>query len=255
MAISAGTRRDRLMALFVVFAVAGICWAWLGKTVWDMSVMSAGGMAAAGGSGPGYALWLVVMWLVMMAAMMLPSAVPVIVAFADFAGRRTPRFDVRLPMAFIAGYVAAWAAFSLSVGIAQWSLERSAAMSRTTMALENGVVAGLVVAAAGLYQWTPLKHACLRKCRTPIGFLMTEWREGTGGAFTMGWRHGILCVGCCWALMALLFAVGVMNPLWILGLMLFVIAEKTLPAGEPVARAAGALLVVVGILMAAGLGG
>jgi len=114
------------------------------------------------------------------------------------------------------------------------------------MALKGEAVAGCVMIAAGLYQWTPLKHVCLRKCRTPIGFLMTEWRDGPAGAVRMGWNHGLFCVGCCWALMALLFVAGVMNPLWIIGLTLFVIIEKVAPFGDLISKVAGGALVVAG---------
>ena len=104
--------------------------------------------------------------------------------------------------------------------------------------------------AAGLYQWTPLKHVCLKKCRTPFGFLMTEWRDGTDGAFVMGWRHGVFCVGCCWALMALLFVAGVMNLFWIVLLTLFVILEKVAPYGDVIARVVGLGLVIAGTWLA-----
>lgn len=251
-------RRERITALLVVFVVAALCWAWLGRMVWNMSVMPmdpAGGMAMTQVSGPGYALWLIVMWAVMMAAMMVPSAAPVTLAFADFSGRDQSQFDVRPVAAFIGGYVLAWGAFSLAAGLAQWLAEQGAMLSPMTMTLKSDLVSGLVLIAAGLYQWTPLKQACLRKCRTPIGFLMTEWRDGIGGAVMMGWRHGAYCIGCCWALMALLFVVGVMNVVWIIGLMLFVIAEKTLPFEKFTRHIVGALLIAAGLGVMTGLVG
>ena len=148
--------------------------------------------------------------------------------------------------AFVLGYVLAWGAFSLAAAAGQWSLERGELLSSMGMAFKNDVAAGGVLIIAGLYQWTPLKHACLKRCRTPIGFLMTEWRDGFSGAVIMGWRHGVFCVGCCWALMALLFVAGVMNALWIIGLTLFVIVEKLAPKGDLIARTAGLGLVLSG---------
>ncbi len=237
-------RRDRLAAAVLTLAVAGACWAWLGKMLWDMSVMPMDGMAMPAPD-PGYALWLVVMWTVMMAAMMLPSALPATLAFAGFSRGETES-PARTP-AFVLGYVLAWTAFSVAAAALQWGLERGALMSPATMALRGEALAGAVLIAAGIYQWTPLKRACLGKCRSPIGFLMTEWRDGLSGALVMGIRHGLYCVGCCWALMALLLAAGVMNALWIVGLTVFVIVEKISPLGEPISRVAGVVLVVAGL--------
>jgi predicted metal-binding membrane protein len=117
------------------------------------------------------------------------------------------------------------------------------------MALTSPRWAGAVLIVAGVFQWTPLKHACLSHCRSPLSFLMTEWREGAGGALIMGVRHGVYCVGCCWILMALLFVVGVMNLLWVAAISVFVLMEKTVPAGQGVARAAGLVLVGVGLFL------
>ncbi len=247
----APTRRDRVAALALVVALAGVCWAWLGKMIWDMAAMPAdGGTMAPSPAGPGYLAWLILMWLVMMAAMMLPSALPMTLAFADFARPEERRAAVPPTPLFVAGYVSAWGAFSLAAGIGQWALEVAGAMSPSRMALKHEAVAGWVLMAAGLYQWTPLKHACLRRCRTPFGFLLTEWRDGPAGALVMGWRHGLFCVGCCWALMALLLVAGVMNPLWIVMLTLFVVVEKVAPHGDRITRAAGLGLLLAGAWLA-----
>ena len=241
------TRRERHLALIFVIAVSGLCWAWLGKMLWDMGAMPMDGATAMPSGGPGYLFWLAVMWLVMMAAMMLPSAGPMTLAFADFSKDVERRADVGAIGLFVAGYVAAWAVFSLVAALGQWTLERADVMSSMTMAVTNDTVAGCVLVAAGIYQWTPLKHVCLKNCRSPIGFLMTQWRDGPSGAALMGWRHGAFCVGCCWALMALLFVAGVMNALWIVGLTLFVIIEKVAPYGEAIARVGGMVLVLAGV--------
>ena len=252
------TRRERQIALIGIVAVAGVCWAWLGRMLWDMTAMPVDGVMAMPPGGAAYLGWLVIMWLVMMAAMMLPSAAPMTLAFADFSSGRDRRADGRAVGAFVSGYVAAWAAFSLVAATVQWGLEHGSLMSSMTMAVSNETIAGCVLIAAGLYQWTPLKHVCLRNCRSPIGFLMTQWRDGPAGAALMGWRHGLFCVGCCWALMALLFVAGVMNALWIVGLTLFVVVEKVAPHGDTIARAAGVGLMLAGrmddVLMLAAYG-
>jgi len=240
------THRYRQVALVTIVTVAGMCWAWLGEMIWDMSAMPMDGTAMLPSDQAGYVAWLVLMWLVMMAAMMLPTAAPMTLAFSDFSGGRGQRPMSSLITAFVLGYVLAWGAFSLLAAAGQWSLERGELLSSMGMAFKNDVAAGGVLIIAGLYQWTPLKHACLKRCRIPIGFLMTEWRDGFSGAVIMGWRHGVFCVGCCWALMALLFVAGVMNALWIIGLTLFVIVEKVAPRGDLIARTAGLGLVLSG---------
>jgi predicted metal-binding membrane protein len=148
--------------------------------------------------------------------------------------------------AFVAGYLAMWGAFSLAAVVAQWALERSELLSPTMTSTSRLLGAGLLLA-AGVWQLTPLKTVCLRHCRSPIGFLSTHWRPGVGGAFTMGVRHGVFCLGCCWFLMALLFYAGVMNLIWIIGLALFVLAEKLMPAGVAFDRATGLVLAAWGV--------
>ena len=228
-------------------------WVWLGRMLWDMTTTDMSQCAANSSSaGPSYLAWLVVMWTVMMAAMMLPSAMPMTWAFARFAGadRRTEGTGL-LTAAFIGGYLLVWGLFGLGAASSQWGLERAAAMSPMAMAVRSDLLAGTLLVVAGLYQWTPVKHSCLQRCRTPIGFLMTEWREGASGAFRMGWRHGVFCVGCCWALMLLLFVTGVMNSLWIVLLTMIVAVEKVLPFGGGAARLAGICLLGWGLWLIA----
>jgi predicted metal-binding membrane protein len=143
------------------------------------------------------------------------------------------------------GYILVWAAFSLvAVGL-QFGLDQAALLS-PMMSTTSATLAAVVLMAAGLYQWTPLKQACLRRCRSPLEFLMTEWRVGARGALVMGLRHGAFCLGCCWMLMLLLFVGGIMNVAWVAGIALFVLIEKVAPAGHWIGRAAGAALVVWG---------
>jgi predicted metal-binding membrane protein len=144
--------------------------------------------------------------------------------------------------AFVLGYVVVWGVFSLVAGALQFGLDQAALLS-PMMETTSIALAGSVLIAAGLYQWTPLKQACLRQCRSPLEFIVTQWRDGVRGAFAMGLRHGGYCLGCCWLLMLLLFVGGVMNLVWIAGLALFVLVEKLAPAGHWTGRAAGAGLV------------
>ena len=189
------------------------------------------------------------MWWVMMIGMMLPSALPMTLTFATVNRRRrelgTP--SVR-PAVFVAGYLLAWGAFSVIATAAQWALEHAALMSPMTR-LSSPLVGGLVFVAAGLYQLTPLKHACLRRCRSPLAFVLERWHEGTAGALRMGAEHGAYCLGCCALLMALLFVGGVMNLIWAAAIAAWVLVEKLLPAGEALARAAGVIAILVGAWM------
>jgi len=197
---------------------------------------------------PAHALVVVVMWVAMMAAMMLPSAAPMVLFHAAITRQRSKG---NAPAgvssgAFVLGYLAVWSAFSVAATALQYSLERLALLS-PMMQTTNVFLAGAILVAAGVYQWTPLKRACLRQCQTPFAFVMAHWRAGIGGAFAMGARHGVACLGCCWPLMLLLFVGGVMNVGWIAGIAVFVAIEKLAPAYAWISRAAGALLVAWGI--------
>jgi len=192
-------------------------------------------------------LLLFLMWAVMMVAMMVPSAVPMIQGFVAVNERRRNSSRPVIPVGvFVLGYIVAWTSFSAAAALAQWGLHRAALLS-PMMVSTSPILSGGLLLAAGIFQWTPLKRACLRNCRSPLTFLMSGWRDGTAGAFFMGLHHGAYCVGCCWALMVLLFVVGVMNLLWVAVIALFVIAEKVLPRGELIAHIAGVALVAVGI--------
>ncbi len=186
------------------------------------------------------------MWIVMMAAMMFPSAAPMLLAFARIRRARAPAATLMSSStAFLLGYLALWAAFSVFAATAQGLLHAAALLS-PSMASASPIFSGAVLIAAGLYQFTPLKGVCLAKCRMPLAFLLAEWRDGSRGAFVMGLRHGFYCVGCCWVLMTLLFVAGVMNLVWIAFLALVVLAEKALPHGQWVGRILGIAAVAWG---------
>jgi predicted metal-binding membrane protein len=193
-------------------------------------------------------LWLVfMMWTVMMVAMMLPSASPMIAMYARIAGDRKDSSHLAVWF-FASAYLVVWTLFSVAATIAQWALQRATLLRGDLTA--PPLIGAAILVIAGVFQLTPLKDACLSNCRSPLGFFMTEWRGGNGGAFRMGLKHGAFCVGCCWALMALLFVMGVMNLAWVAALTAFVLIEKATPYGRFVARSSGIAMVVVGGFLA-----
>lgn len=195
---------------------------------------------------PGYAELIVVMWWVMMVAMMLPSASPMLLLFARIQRSQRVKGAPFVPTSiFAAGYLIVWGSFSVLAAGTQWRLERAGLLS-AMLASTSGLFGGLLLLAAGLYQLTPVKQACLRHCRSPLQFLTHHWRNGTAGALRMGIEHGAFCLGCCWLLMGLLFVGGIMNLSWILGLAVFVLLEKTLPAGHWLGVLTGIGLIVGG---------
>jgi len=241
-------RRDRVLVVFCLLLAIVLSWSYLLSGAGMMQEM--GDMLMPMSSGPwtpAHVALVLVMWAVMMAAMMLPSAAPMILLYATIARRRSERGQpASAANAFAFGYLAVWAAFSLAATALQFGLEQAALLS-PMMESTSTVLAGAVLIANGLYQWTPLKQACLRHCRSPLDFIVTRWRPGAGGAFLMGLDHGAVCVGCCWLLMLLLFVGGVMNLAWIAGIALFVLIEKLSPAGHWIGRGAGVVLVAWGV--------
>ena len=242
-------RRELAAILAALLLLAAAGWAWLLSGAGTMEDM--GGMLMPMSSGPwtlNHALLMLSMWAVMMAAMMLPSAAPMVLFFAMISRRQggLHAAGAAKPVVFfVGGYIAVWAGFSLAATGLQAALERIALLS-PMMETTSLALAGSLLVAAGAYQWLPLKQGCLRRCRSPLEFVLSAWRDGRAGAFAMGLRHGIDCLGCCWMLMLLLFVGGVMNLAWIAGLALFVLVEKLAPAGHWIGRAAGVLLVVWG---------
>lgn len=185
----------------------------------------------------------VAMWVVMMVAMMLPSAAPMLLLFATVQRKRRAEGQPATPVAiFAAGYLLVWSGFSLLAAVLQGLLVRSMLLS-SGRATTSALLGGGVLVLAGLYQLTPLKNACLVQCQSPLGFLLTRWRDGAAGALVMGLRHGGYCVGCCWALMTLLFVGGVMSLAWVAALAVFVLAEKAVARGPWLSRVSGVGLI------------
>jgi len=191
-----------------------------------------------------YVLLLWAMWAVMMTAMMLPSAAPLVLLYAGALHAKGERHAGRCIYALAGGYLLVWSLFSVGATVLQRILASALALT-PMMEPETPIIAAALLAIAGVYQLTPLKRACLRVCRSPLSYLLLHWRPGTVGALRLGVDHGIYCLGCCWALMLLLFAGGVMNLVVIVALMLWVLAEKFLPFGEQTARASGIVLLAL----------
>jgi predicted metal-binding membrane protein len=189
------------------------------------------------------------MWIEMMVAMMLPAVAPLVLLFSKVARSRAERGQPYVPTAlFISGYFAVWSVFSLGAAIAQWVLHGIALLS-PQMTAKSTILCGLLFVGAGLFQFSPLKNVCLNHCRSPLTFLLTEWRNGPTGAFLMGWSHGLFCTACCWLLMLLLFAMGVMNLLWIALLAIFALSERVAPKRWCLAQVSGLVLVAFGTWM------
>jgi predicted metal-binding membrane protein len=234
-------RRERWVVVGGVIVVAALAWLDLwrrSRGVMDMAMPDMEPWSAAELGA------IVLMWAAMMIAMMLPSAAPMLSLFAGTEGGRRPGTVI----AFASGYVIVWIAFSVAAAILQARLQEQMLLSSTLATTSSWLGAGLL-AIAGVYQLTPLKDACLFRCRSPLGFLLSRWREGIGGALRMGIRHGAYCLGCCWALMALLFVGGVMNLAWVAVLAVFVLAEK-MTRGPWLSRISGVVLLVWAVWVA-----
>lgn len=188
------------------------------------------------------------MWVVMMVGMMLPSATPMILLYAR-VGRQSRKEGKPFAATgfFAGGYLLAWVGFALAATLGQWLMEGT--LLSPALASASRIFSGAVLIVAGLYQWTPLKDACLSQCQTPIVFLQRHggFRRDPAGAVGLGLRHGLYCIGCCWALMTLLFVGGIMNVLWIAAIAIFVLAEKVFFPGRLLSRIAGTLLIAAGL--------
>jgi predicted metal-binding membrane protein len=254
-------RRDRLVVSVALGTLVVAAWAYLGYLAFAMSDMATSDMPGMPGMSitmPDMHPWswmefaaVLVMWAVMMVAMMAPAAAPMILTFAAIHRRRAAAGQPSVPtVMFVLGYFLVWTVYSLAAASAQAGLHAAALLS-PEMAASSSLFAGGLLIAAGVFQWTPLKRACLAACRSPLSFLMSRWREGARGALLMGLRHGLYCLGCCWALMALLFVAGVMNLFWVAAIAVVVLVEKVVPRGDAVGRVGGVGLIVAGGLLVA----
>ena len=264
-------KRDRIIVLAGLAIIIVLAWVYTIYLAHDMGEMDMGmGMGMRMGmdmpmdmnmkmSMPNMHTWgfldfllLFIMWVVMMVAMMTPSAAPMVLVFSKINRQRYNQQNPYLATAiFLLGYLIVWIGFSAVATLTQWSLH-SVALLSPMMVSTSPILGGVLLISAGIFQFTPLKYTCLSHCRSPMGFLMTEWRKGNRGALIMGLRHGSFCVGCCWLIMALLFVAGVMNLLWVAIIAIYVLIEKVVPAGHWVSRIIGILVIIWGLWTIAG---
>ena len=237
-------------------AIVAVSWYYLGRMDGGMSTMQGRELPHAGmtmgGRGAAGLLIAFGMWAVMMVAMMLPSMAPSASVFSSLAARRDPGRANGTTATYVAGYAASWITFAAPAALTQWALTQALLldpMARST----STVLSSAILLAAGVYQWLPLKSACLSKCRTPLAFFIANWRDGRPGTFWLGLRHGGYCVGCCWALMAVMFVVGAMSLAWMGLVMLLVLSEKLIPASWRFDKALGMALFAAGLWITVGV--
>ncbi|MEO7704246.1 MAG: DUF2182 domain-containing protein [Thermoflexales bacterium] len=250
--LEAALRRDRAIVVIALSAITVLSWVWIAlgagmeMSAVEMTRMPRDMAMTPAVWTPAYAALMFSMWWVMMLAMMLPSVAPILLIFARISRRERAAARPWVPTGiFAVGYLAVWAGFSAVAAFLQWGLETTGLLSSMMMTTQPWFGAALLIA-AGLWQVTPIKRACLSQCRSPVTFLANHWRDGISGAFRMGLVHGAYCLGCCWFLMALLFFGGVMNLLWIGGLAAYVLMEKLLPLGHWLGYAVGLGLILSG---------
>ncbi len=244
-------KRDRVAVLSALVAVTALAWVYLIRMSATMDPSAPMEMMQVRPWEPVDFGMVLLMWTIMMVGMMVPTATPMTLTYAAVA-RKAARDQTPVPptMVFAAGYVVLWTLFSVLAALAQWGLDQAAVLSPMMVTTSPALGAGLLIV-AGTYQLTPFKRACLDHCRSPAYFLSAHWKQGIGGAFRMGMEHGAFCVGCCWALMGLLFVGGVMNLLWVAGIAFFVLLEKVMPQGRLASGVTGGALILAGVAMLA----
>lgn len=252
--------RERLIVVCGLVIIAGLAWWWIltgagtgmsvaAMSTWEIPPPLHPPMIVDWSAS--YAVIMFFMWWIMMIAMMLPSAAPTILLYAHAHrhARKLGQIDstVTPTFAFSGGYLLAWMGFSVAATALQWALERAGLVHAMLMWSIDPLLSGTLLVAAGTYQTMPFKHSCLIHCRAPARFLATNFKPGPTGAFQMGITHGAYCLGCCWLLMVLLFAGGIMNLVWIAGLAMLVLAEKALPHGPFIALLGGLAMISGGL--------
>jgi len=236
-------KRERNLILGGLLILAALAWALL---IWQSGMMSNQAMGLTMGMS---ALLFIAIWIVMMVAMMFPASAPMILAFSKiYASKRQQDRPFVPTWIFVSGYLLVWSLSGVVAYLLALGTEQLAAQSMWLM--ENaGRLGGVVLLVAGLYQLSPLKDICLAKCRTPLQFILTSWHDGYGGAFRMGLEHGAYCLGCCWLLFVLLFALGLMNLVVMALVTVLIFAEKVLPIGWQISKLAGVALIIYGALI------
>ena len=250
MSIENLVKRDRWFVLSGLAGVGLLSWFYLARMAQEMGGSASTclmPMTASWTAGDFFTTFL--MWTIMMVAMMIPSAAPMVLTFAAVNRKRSDADTAFVPTwIFVAGYLSVWTGFSLLATCLQWGLHAASLLAPMTLTVGPLLGGGLLMS-AGIYQWTPLKKSCLTRCVAPLDFLLTEWREGTNGAWVMGLRHGMFCTGCCAMIMVLLFVAGVMNLLWVAVLAMVVLIEKIIPTNRFASGGLGILLVSSGVVI------
>jgi len=244
--------RDRIIVAIGLGIITAVAWLYLINLSDDM-----GDTMEMSAAMPDIMPWhradwisMFIMWSIMMIGMMLPTASPMVLMFSTVNHQKKERDQPYAATGiFVLGYVLVWIVFSVGATAANWLLHTNSLLSGMMGESTSNILAGILLIATGIFQWTPIKKACLNNCRTPMGFLMTNWKDGRSGALRMGLEHGVFCLGCCWLIMALLFVLGVMNLLWIAALTVFVLIEKITPKGDWISRIAGIGFVIWGTFL------
>ena len=253
-ALIAVLKRDRVVVGIALAVLAALAWAylfWLNST---MTALQPGMTMPMNMTGPdssdlAHLGFLFAMWAAMMVAMMTPAVAPIVLIYTFFSRQaRVQGTPFASALWFAGGYLFAWVAFALFAALLQYGLERAMALT-AAMRIADRFAAGTILAVAGLYQWTPVKNACLSQCTSPVSFIQRHggFQPTAGGSFRLGLHHGLYCIGCCWVLMALLFVTGVMNVAWIVVLAAVVLAEKYVPGGRNFARSVGLVAIAAGL--------
>jgi predicted metal-binding membrane protein len=238
--------KSRALVIFGIVALSVLAWIYMVYLGWHATVDSTASINTHTHHSRNL-LFIFLMWSVMMVAMMVPSAAPTILMFDTIVNKQVRHKNRFSPTAlFIVGYLVAWTTYSGFAATWQLWLQNSALIS-TAIAKSVPSVSGILLIIAGLFQFSPLKYACLKHCRSPMGFFMLHWQEGHKGALLMGLRSGMYCVGCCWALMVLMFVAGAMNIIWMVVLAVFILVEKLIPWGRRFSQISGFLMIAWGI--------
>jgi len=255
--LGGGRWRNHLPALAAIGVIIALSWLYLARMNAAMP-HGAGGMAQMmmPAAAPGLVEQFIaafVMWSIMMMAMMLPTALPAVTVFGNLARRRAPHSPTALSTGmFVGGYLAVWIGYSVVAAAGQMALSHAALLTPMLKSTSHAFSVAVLLA-AGVFQFTALKEMCVTQCRTPFAFFLAEWRDGKSGALVLGLKHGSYCVGCCWALMAMMFVVGAMNTLWMAALTLLMLVEKVAPAHWRVSQMTGVALLLSGAALASTL--
>ncbi len=246
-------KRDRAIVIAALVGISLLAWLYLVDMARDMSAMDmpmgeAMEMTQISQWTPGYFVMMFLMWAIMMVGMMVPSAAPMVLVYASFVRKKEKAAPYLSTGAFVVGYLLVWTGFSLAATFMQWGLDEAALLSSMMVTTSPLLGAGILIA-AGVYQLTRFKSACLVHCRHPVQYFMAHWRKGRIGALRMGLHHGAFCLGCCWFLMMLLFFGGVMNLIWIAAITAFVLLEKVIPEGALAGKIIAPLLILMGLFV------